>query len=852
MAYSEINGRKSFKYDAPRPRLLRMFWLDQNEDDQPLSGKLLSFTTYSAYNFKKLPKMLYDSLNEDLEAYRVMIAVSSRDYIALSYSWGNSPERYPLYVTTIHNKLDDSNERRDLPDKQRVIMDQDTDRNGYLWIGANLRDFLLEFRRKGDNRFLWIDALCIDQSSSEDKDFQLPMMRYYYDRAIEVNVWLGTANSLEMGALRILPRIAEKLCQEIDSEEEIEDTGKLSVLEDTANSNESVQQNQVITDSEQSLSSDDFQNQMPKSEVIEGDHDECNEWKDVNVLEENLNQADRARARVRSQNQEHSEEARHQVVREKIPENEARKTGKELSIERTLEYLGLPPAEHGVWIALASILTRSWWNRLWTLQEVVMAKTKSWRDPTRWKPGDILIAPVKVACGEVTIPYKVFDDLLTGLSKHGFKTWLIAKSGLPINRQLYGLDAIYEIRICRESIYTDRMWAVSPGVVLVATRRREATVPADKVHGMMAMFDQYTIEDMAVSVKMRTQEVFVRFARYYIRNEPQECLLNHVATCDRLEGLPSWCPNFASPPETIPIGTRWLGHHKLTEFQDSQIVHAGSIRIEDSDNWSVRNCVKWSRPVSKSWLAGMKPVRNMIVGRDTRKGMYDTSNPRQISIVKGTDFLQASGAALDTVIEYVECNSAMDPNTSLDANDVTSQTLEWDQRCLSLATKALHCAGKTANEILNIYSRTVTTNRVRMDVSDDDQLVIDHKDTLDFAAAYQDWKKYLQAKSTAGSEPNGLKLQKAKQFADVLGAMSRRRRFFVTKSGRIGFGPSNLQVGDTLVVIFFCPTLYLIRGKPMTENWEFVGETYVHGLMYDEALELVDKDHVKETKWVFE
>jgi hypothetical protein len=124
---------------------------------------------------------------------------------------------------------------------------------------------------------------------------------------------------------------------------------------------------------------------------------------------------------------------------------------------------------------------------------------------------------------------------------------------------------------------------------------------------------------------------------------------------------------------------------------------------------------------------------------------------------------------------------------------------------------------------------------------------------IDFAEGYLRFKEYIEAASIAKDElPEQLPplCSAAKRFADCLGSMSRRRRFFSTKSGRIGLGPSDTRIGDTLVAIFYCPTPYLLwQGD---HNWHFVGETYLHDLMYGEALEMFDNGKVQETKCIIE
>ena len=77
------------------------------------------------------------------------------------------------------------------------------------------------------------------------------------------------------------------------------------------------------------------------------------------------------------------------------------------------------------------------------------------------------------------------------------------------------------------------------------------------------------------------------------------------------------------------------------------------------------------------------------------------------------------------------------------------------------------------------------------------------------------------------------------------------RLFFTTKDGYMGLGPctdlTRTKTGDRICVVYGCCSPYVIR--PMTSEgqdcYELVGETYVHGLMEGEALNM---DEILEEK----
>jgi hypothetical protein len=60
-------------------------------------------------------------------------------------------------------------------------------------IGPNLFGALRALRHSSKPRFLWIDALCINQASIEERSREVQRMRDIYRKAFDVVVWLGEA-----------------------------------------------------------------------------------------------------------------------------------------------------------------------------------------------------------------------------------------------------------------------------------------------------------------------------------------------------------------------------------------------------------------------------------------------------------------------------------------------------------------------------------------------------------------------------------------------------------------------------------------------------------------------------------
>jgi hypothetical protein len=73
-------------------------------------------------------------------------------------------------------------------------------------------------------------------------------------------------------------------------------------------------------------------------------------------------------------------------------------------------------------------------------------------------------------------------------------------------------------------------------------------------------------------------------------------------------------------------------------------------------------------------------------------------------------------------------------------------------------------------------------------------------------------------------------------FGTMKYATCHRRMLFSKRGNYIGLGPAAVQKGDILAVFFGGQVPYVIRKVPRVEEFEFIGECYVHGLMEGELM----------------
>jgi hypothetical protein len=86
-------------------------------------------------------------------------------YEALSYVWGEADNNYYVHM-----------------------------RSGLLRISTNLFGALRQLRGSDEPRHLWVDAMCIDQATTKEKNHQVQRMFDIYSRAESVVIWMGDAD----------------------------------------------------------------------------------------------------------------------------------------------------------------------------------------------------------------------------------------------------------------------------------------------------------------------------------------------------------------------------------------------------------------------------------------------------------------------------------------------------------------------------------------------------------------------------------------------------------------------------------------------------------------------------------
>ena len=147
---------------------------------------------------------------DDIPKGTLTIREKDEEYEALSWHWGGE-------------------------DNSDVIQIKDNGEWCNLFIKPNLKAALKQLRHNETTtvRKLWIDAICMDQESSFEKNAQVPMMAEIYSNATEVCVWLGKeAENSAMAVKFIRDRVLDlgAFDELVDDQKLSEEWGALTAL----------------------------------------------------------------------------------------------------------------------------------------------------------------------------------------------------------------------------------------------------------------------------------------------------------------------------------------------------------------------------------------------------------------------------------------------------------------------------------------------------------------------------------------------------------------------------------------------------------------------------------------------
>ncbi|KAK0633832.1 heterokaryon incompatibility protein-domain-containing protein [Immersiella caudata] len=425
-----------------------------------------------------------------------------------------------------------------------------------------------------------------------------------------------------------------------------------------------------------------------------------------------------------------------------------------------------------------SIFTNPWFERVWVVQEAALAKVAI------------------VILGNKAVRWDCFT------------AWPMRAAPYQIDRVIPGILALPPRFQPVEGSFLQR---------LHETRPLKATMPSDKVFGLLGLIPDRDPWIQLVDYAMPTARVFSAVAKCFVDHERSLRFLSAVHPDpfgysgmyyhhlkDDERHLPSWVPDWSVNPDVTPLG----------------------------------------------------------IGRDFREP-YNAGGYPAVASASGNR-LVAKGVLLDTV---KLTGSSYDATGSGDSNGWVTLKGQLSQIQRSNTNKQLapvrewtagglsSLLGEIASRIAERPAITSTTQQQSMDSAELRKLarwadMFEAPEGCDPSACCSDARASFRAVTTAAppttlqGEEIGCRRWKSKtgiathlELDGSLGRVCYGRQVFETESGLVGLGPEGMQPGDRVVILLGGPVPYVIRKQKGDEQAHtFIGECYVLGAMGGEGL----------------
>lgn len=438
--------------------------------------------------------------------------------------------------------------------------------------------------------------------------------------------------------------------------------------------------------------------------------------------------------------------------------------------------------------AIAAINARPWWSRVWVIQELLLSP-----NPT-------------VMCGSKSAPIEAFihlDDLRRGYHRPSDET--IDNASQP-SRHLFRQHAFSQVL----HHYFDDKQRVQTGVVkleewVVVIDNFNATDPRDKIYGLLGLGTDY--DRLALppdySPANTVANVYARAtARFILQGQGLLHLQFNINDVDAAFGLPSWCPDYSC--DANKIKERYtafvVGMHGKKPFNAGGNMGSPSSASQDDlfpksreGNWRELHLRGWE--IDEVDYVGVNAYMEPYVGNDITERL--ANNARR-------------------------------------AEQTRSNILTWEPKVQKRLATANPYAPKTADDI---FWRTIMANANFAWISVPDS----------WKGYFDVWLDRIPVPPSAACLTQDEKEAKrlyVKPYTDAAITRPHGRAFVITKKGYLGLAPRKTRVGDVVSVLRGGDVPFILRRrvrsgqKEEEETWEFVGESFVLGLMEGQGIGL--------------
>ncbi|RYC88455.1 hypothetical protein BFJ63_vAg8673 [Fusarium oxysporum f. sp. narcissi] len=457
------------------------------------------------------------------------------------------------------------------------------------------------------------------------------------------------------------------------------------------------------------------------------------------------------------------------------------------------------------WLSLLQIVTESWWSRVWTVQEFILAKQYAFY----YNGEEVPASELKKA---MDWTYFVASHLSPKMVPH----WVTFQ------------PSMFDLKRSAAKLH------LLDVTMLGATRM--AGDPRDKVWAFLGITDPATLGQTTLKPDYSNRNMsdfYLDIAQRLINGDAGLLVLSLVN-----HPLPRESYKFTS---SKPIGNRLLDRYKAKKRFPSKKPDWAPLEEDIFDDalqpdWSGKGVgyPSWVPKMASAVATEPLFLKEMKAQKARGRPLYDHSWRvfHAASSVKSDYSLSGNGRTLSVSAHVLDriTKIAPLPRKKEEEKAFYKSLRSWYPGRARLADIAYPPQPSTA--VPEALWRTLLTN-IWLTSHPAPDACSDH------------FANYLARISDSASEANhDLRCQNKTDpqegdiFAIAVDDAGAERVLFVTDKGYLGLGPARTEVGDVVSLIAGTHIPFVLRkGAP---GWILVGETYVHGVIYGELAQKVD------------
>ncbi|PSN63635.1 hypothetical protein BS50DRAFT_85457 [Corynespora cassiicola Philippines] len=489
------------------------------------------------------------------------------------------------------------------------------------------------------------------------------------------------------------------------------------------------------------------------------------------------------------------------------------------------------------WAALSRLLSRSWWTRVWTLQEFILPKE------------------AKLYCGQRRIS--------RGKFKSAIYCVFLCSTSIPEHAQQYVPRLAFDSAFNRRRIH---QWHVNPqanGMNLVALMaylgNHSASDPRDRVYSVLGLVTGRDRRVAGIPEYTSTVErLYARLVRSFweeFRSLDIICfthLFNRYSGPDDLElepSVPSWAPDwrvptmFASPVPLMASASKHIGNFRPLHSRNYKALYSAS--------------GKWLREhANVKFSDSLRELRcdGVILDHIDGLGSLDDTDPRCRSFL----CKESGHGMIQSQSDF--CEDSFSPLDTLEAIS-NSLVLDRQDKYLRFAAPRYYVSDFVALCDLCLKGRQVDSLFSTWFENNKDFLIggvtlqktveelLHSSDPLTLLSLPPPSAKLSSAPSLwsysfpdSDAEVDDLD-SFLSRFLDTVRKKS--RRLMVTCDGYIGMAPCRARQGDAVAILFGCSIPLVLRPMGTEQSWQVIGECYVNDFMNREIEESMKRGDVQ-------